>query len=114
MLAPARARAWSLEVDLYPRVRVVHDALERVADHAAIDDDANPTAGAIDGIQIVRNHHYRELELAPQVNYQLVEGRGTDRIQAGSRLIEEQQHRIERQCARQRRALDHATGKLRR
>src|ERR1700728_722716 len=114
MLTPARARARALEVGLNPGMRVVHDAVERVADHAAVDDDAHPTVGAIDGIQIVRNHHYRELQFALQVNHQLVEGRRTDRVEAGSRLIEEQQHRIDRQRARQRRALDHATGELRR
>src|ERR1700683_4439573 len=100
MLAPARACARALEVGLYPRMRVVHDALECVADHPAVDDDPYAAAGTIDGIQIMSNHHYRELQLAPQVNHQLVEGRRTDRVQAGSRLIEEQQQRIERQRAR--------------
>ena len=48
-----------------------------------------------------------------QVYHQLIEGRGTDRVQAGGRLIQEQQSGFERQRARQRGALDHATGELR-
>src|ERR1700687_54776 len=113
MLTPALARTLALEIGLYPGVWVVHDNLERVADHPAVDDDAYPPAGAIDGVQIVRDHHYGELQFALQVNHQIVECRCTDRVQAGSRLVEEQQQWIERERARQRRALDHATGKLR-
>ena len=95
-------------------MRVVDDAAQRIADHAAIDDDTDPVAGAEDGVEIVRDHHYRQLQLALQVNQQLIEGRGADRVETGRRLVEEQQQRIQRQRARQRRALDHATRQLRR
>ena len=60
------------------------------------------------------HHHHRQAERAAQVKDQVVEGGGGDRIEACSGLIEKQQHRIERERARQRRALDHSTRQLRR
>ena len=39
---------------------------------------------------------------------------GRDRVEAGGRLVEEQDRRVERQRAGERRALDHAAGELRR
>src|ERR1700680_635091 len=113
MFPPALARTLALKIGFYPGMRVAHDSLERVADHPAVDDDAYPAAGAKDGVQIVRNHDYRELQFALQINHQFVECSCTDRVEAGSRLVEQQQQWIERERARQRRALDHATGKLR-
>ena len=102
-----------MEVAPYPGILVVQDAGERIADHAAGDDDAHSAAGTEDRIQIVRDHHYRELQLLMQAKQQLVEGRGTDRIKSAGRLIQQQQARIERQRPRQCGALDHATGQLR-
>jgi hypothetical protein len=47
-------------------------------------------------------------------DHELVEGGGADRVEARGRLVEEQQPRVERQRPRQRGALDHAAGELRR
>ena len=49
-----------------------------------------------------------------QVDHQLVEAGRGDRIQPGRRLVQKQQRGIERQRPRQRGALDHAAGELRR
>ena len=47
-----------------------------------------------------------------QGSYQLVELAGADRVEAGSRLIQKHDLRIERQRARKRHALDHTAGKF--
>ncbi len=44
---------------------------------------------------------------------QFVEGGGADRVEAGGRLVEEQQLRVQRQGAGQAGALDHAAGQFR-
>src|SRR5579885_488056 len=103
-----------MKVRLYPGMGMIDDALQRVDLHPPVHDDADAIARTEDRIQIVRDHHYRQPQLPLQVQHQLVELRRTDGIQAGSRLVEEQQPRIERQRASEGVSLDHAPRELRR
>ncbi len=91
---------------------VLHDLLERPDDHPTVDDDPDPVADPEDGIQIVGNHHYRQRKSPLQLQHEAVEGRRRDRVEAGSRLVEEQDGGIEGEGPRQRRALGHAAGEL--
>ena len=58
------------------------------------------------------DHHDAEREGALQVADQLVELRGTDRVEPGGRLVEEQHVGIEGDGAGKARTLAHAAGKL--
>src|SRR5262249_55793218 len=58
-----------------------------------------------------KNSHRRSLL---QGQDELIEVTGADRIEAGSRFVEEEDFRIERQSPRERDTLDHAAGKFRR
>src|SRR5690606_40841816 len=49
----------------------------------------------------------------PQREDELVEGRCADRVQRGGGFVEEQDVGVERERARERRALDHATREVR-
>ena len=59
-------------------------------------------------VEVVRDHHHRQAQLAVQRLDQRDEGVRQVGIEAGGRLVQEQQLRFQRQRARQRRALDHA------
>src|SRR6187551_2347594 len=106
-------RAGAVEVRLDPRMRMLDDALAHILHHLAVDDHTDALADAEDRIQVVRDHHHCEVQLMLQVGYQVIEGRGTDRVKAGSGLVQEQQRRIQRQRPGQRCPLDHAAGELR-
>ena len=109
----ALLRPLALEVCMNPGMRIADDAGERVADHAPID-DARPTRVQVPKMVSRSCVIMTTVSCSSRCRYmhQLVEGRGADRIEPGGRLVEEQQLRIERQRARQRRALDHAAGQL--
>ena len=65
-----------------------------------------------DARELVRDDHERDAEVVGQPPDQRVElGRG-DRVEPGRRLVEEQDRRVERHRARDRRALLHAAGDL--
>jgi hypothetical protein len=61
-----------------------------------------------DAREVVRHHDDGRAEARLQLEDQVVEKARADRVQAGRRLIEEQQIRVERDRTRQRRALAHA------
>ena len=82
--------------------------------HAPVHDHPDTIAGTEDSVQIVRDHDDGELQFLLQVQHQVIEGRRADRVEPRGGLIEEQQLGVQRQGARQRRALDHAAGELRR
>src|SRR4051794_17240086 len=58
-------------------------------------------------------HENGQAQSTLQGAHQFVEIAGADRIEAGGRLVQEHQFRIERERARQRHALDHAAGQFR-
>ena len=93
---------------------VPDDAGQRIHDDFAVDEHGDTITCPRKGVQIVSHHHHRQAERAAQVKDQVVEGGGGDRIEARGGFIEKQQRRIERERARQRRALDHAARQLRR
>ena len=55
------ARAGPVKILVYPGLGIVHYPLQRVGDHAALDDDADAGAGAKQAVEIVCDHDYREL-----------------------------------------------------
>ena len=71
-------------------------------------------ADRVQAVEIVRHHEHGKAQRALQRLDQRVEFAAGDRVEAGCRLVEEQDFRIERQRARERDALGHAAGKLRR
>ena len=85
----AGACPFAVEIGLYPGMRMLDDALERVDFHLLIHDHADTIAGSKDRVQIVRDHHDRELQLALQVDDELVEGGGADRVETRGGLIQE-------------------------
>ena len=85
--------------------RTYHDAL--------VEQHGDAITSRIKAVQIVRHHENREAEALVQALDQLVVVRRADRVEAGGRLVEEQQLRVERQGAGQAGALAHAAGKLR-
>jgi hypothetical protein len=60
----------------------------------------------------VGDEHHGEAELLTEHADQPDEAVGAVGIEAGGRLVEQQQFRLQRQGARQGHALDHAAGKL--
>src|SRR5207249_11282235 len=67
-----------------------------------------------DAGKLVRDDHDGRAEALAQLEDQLVEPTGADRIEPGRRLVEEQHLRVERDRACQARALLHAATDLRR
>lgn len=108
----AGVAAFAVEVRLDPGVRVLNDAIERVAYHVAVDYHPDTIAGPEDGVQIVGDHDNGQFQLLLQIQDQVIKLRRTDRVQAGGGLIEKQQSRVQGQCARECRPLDHAAGEL--
>src|SRR5258707_6004483 len=100
-------RTLAMEVALNPRIGVLDDAIECIDFHTMIDDHPDTIAGTEDGVQIMRDHDDGEPQLLLQIQYQLIELGGADRVQDRSRLIEEQQPRIEPQLRGQDHTPDH-------
>src|SRR3569833_731923 len=69
----ARFGTLAMEISLNPGVRVAHDARERIDLHLLVHDHADTIAGPKDGVQVVRDHHDRQFELALQLHDQLIE-----------------------------------------
>ena len=63
-------------------------------------------------IEVVRDHDDGQAEQLAQLDHQLVDAGRAGRVEAGRRLIEKQQFRIERQRARERCPLEHAAAQL--
>jgi hypothetical protein len=53
----------AVKVFVDPGIRIQLNAFQSVAHHAPANDHADPAAGAKQGIQIVRDHDNRELQL---------------------------------------------------
>jgi hypothetical protein len=70
---------------------MIDDARQRVDFHPAVHDHADAIAGAEYRVEIMRDHHDGELELAMQIQREFIKGGGADGIKAGGRLVEEQQ-----------------------
>ena len=85
--------------------RTCHDAL--------VEQHGDPVADGIEAVEVVRHHEHAEPQALPQLLDQLVIMGGADGIEAGRRLVEEHEFRVERQCPGEAGALAHAAGKLR-
>jgi hypothetical protein len=81
-------------------------------DHFAVCEHRDPVADCVQRVEIVRDQEHAEAQRVPEAPDQRVEGGGADRVEAGRRLVEEQQVRIERERARNAGALLHAAGQL--
>src|SRR5215813_7516198 len=77
----------------------------RVEHDAAVRDGVNAR-------KLVRDDHERDAEAPRERADRRVEPRGGDRVEAGRRLVEKEDARVERESARDRRPLLHAAGEL--
>ena len=71
-----------------------------------------PVGDRPERVEVVRHHHHGEREAVGKRANQPVEGAGADRIEAGRRLVEEEDLGLEREGARERDALAHAAREL--
>src|SRR5439155_25074608 len=81
------------------------------AARVAIDQDAL-AGNREDARELVGDEHRGHAQAAVQGQHQLVQLHRADGIEPGRRLVEEQERRIERQCARDASSLLHAAGNL--
>ena len=81
-------------------------------DDLAVSQGRDTVASTVEAVQVVRHHEDREPKRALERQDEIVELGGRDRVEAGSRLVEEHDLGIEGQRARQGHALGHAAGKL--
>src|SRR5882724_8777627 len=82
-LLEPRSATLAEEIGLDPCIRIFDDAIERIDFHMTVDNHPDTIAGPEDGVQIVRDHDNGEPQLLLQIQYQLIELSGADRIQAG-------------------------------
>src|SRR5262249_40592243 len=90
----------------FARPPACNDAARVAIDQYALADDGE------DARELVGYEHGRHAHAAIQGQDQVVQLHRADRIEPGRRLVEEQERRIERECARDASALLHATGYL--
>src|SRR5690349_13845948 len=102
------AAARAVEIGLDPRVWVAHELGDCAYFQSFVDEGRDPVADRVETVEIVRHHEDGEAEAALQVAHQGVELAGADRVEAGGRLVEEEELGIERQGARETGALAHA------
>ncbi len=77
-----------------------------------VDQHRHAIADREQAVEIMRHHQYGKPEAAPQITDQLVEFPGSDRIEPGCWLVEKDNFRIERECARKAGALAHSARQL--
>ena len=82
--------------------------------HLAVGKRRDAVADGIEAVEIVGDHEDGEAKGLLQSSDQRVEVLSRDRVKAGSRLIEKDKFRIERECACERCALRHPAGNFRR
>src|SRR5664279_190531 len=105
--------ATAAEVGLDPgMVRGAHRRHRPVGNDATVGEHGDAVAGGGEGFEIVGHHEDGETQCLLQRADEPVEVAGGDGVEAGGRLIEEDDLRVERQGAGERDALDHAAGKL--
>src|SRR3954468_23825866 len=107
------AGALAVKVLVQPRVlRGLHVGDRSGCNDLPVAQHGDAVAGRIKAVEVVGYHENGQAQSALQGAHQLVEIAGADRIEAGGRLVQEHQFRIERERARQRHALDHAAGEV--
>ena len=82
-------------------------------DDLAVGERGDAVADGIEAVEVVGDHEHRQAERLLQRRDELVEFGRADRIEAGGRLVKEQNLRVERQRAGEGSALDHAAGEFR-
>jgi hypothetical protein len=82
--------------------------------HALVGQHRDAIADRVQRVEVVRDQEHRQAQGLLQGENEFVERGRADGVQARGRFVEEQQRRIQRECARQARALAHAAGELRR
>ena len=105
----------TVEIFLHPRVVETLDLLDGGIDHhALVGEHRDAVADRVQRVEVVRDQEHRQAQRLLQGEDQLVERGRADGVQARGGFVEEQQRRIQRERARQARALAHAAGELRR
>src|SRR5580765_8556516 len=103
-----RAPAWTVEIGVDPRMIVFEVLRQGAYPYLVVDEYRDAVADREQSIEIVRYQEDGEAEARLQIEDQLIESSGGDRIEAGGRLVEEQNLGVERQRARETGALAHA------
>ncbi len=102
-----------MEVRADPLVVEVEHGLERpFHQDLLLAEHGDAVAGLEQAVEVVRHHVDGQTQRVAQGHDELVEIGGADRVEAGGRLVEEDDVGVERQGSGQRRALDHAARKL--
>ena len=83
-------------------------------DHTALINQGQAVSNRFGAMQIVGYHHRRHLMFRLQLENQVVNLRGTDRIETSSRFIEQKNVRLQSQCTSKANALLHAARNIRR
>ena len=114
VLAHAAARDAAEQPDRVRVARVVEDRLDRpLLDELAGVEDADPLAHLADHAEVVADEEHRRVEARCLQRRDQVEHLGLDgRVEAGRRLVEDQQRRVLRQRHRDHDALLHAAREL--
>src|SRR6185436_2101984 len=101
------------EIVADPRIVGLHHRAHRaVGDHLAAGQDDRAVDDREQRVEVVGHDEHREAEALGKDPHQGIEGARAHRIEAGGRLVEEQDFRLERQRARQGHALSHSAREL--
>ena len=107
-----RPAARPVKIFLNPGVWVPQEVLHRIDLDLLVDQDGDTVADSRQAVQIMGDHEDRQPQALLQAADQLVEGGRADRIEAGRRLVQEQQFGVEGKRPGQPRPLLHAAGEL--
>src|SRR5581483_6431576 len=102
-LRSARDGASTFAVEVSPQpgmLRGLHIGHRSCGDYLAVAQNRNPVACRIKAVEVVGYHENGQAQSPLKRADQFVEIAGADRIEAGGRLIQKYQFRIERQRAR--------------
>ena len=97
-----------------PRLLGLQQVIQRIDGDFSIHQHRNTVADGKQGSEIVGDDDDRDTQALVKLLDQRIDAAGDYRVETGGRFIEKKYPRIQRQCSRQRRTLDHAARKARR
>src|SRR5260221_3532113 len=105
-------RAWPVQEFADPRLVGAHQLVERIDGDRLVHQHGDALADGEERGEVVRDDDDGDAEAGVQPRDELVDAARGEGIEVRGRLVEEEDARVERQRARERRALHHAAGKL--
>src|SRR5215471_12009765 len=97
----------------HPWIRTAGDRiLGADRDQIPVPEKGKPVRDLQRALKLVSDYKHRHLQGILQIKYEFVDAGGRNRIEAGRRLVEKQDFRIQGSCPRYRGALPHAAGNL--